>query len=266
MSWRLVSLMIGLVISGALAWFWPRVTEPPTPHAIAKTLLDDGRPRDAVLLFEDKTWRGVGEYLAGRYRRAADEFSSANTVLEHYNLGTARAQLGEWDEAITAYQRVLRLDPNHDDARHNLELVLIAESLGKPETPPTELSARGGQGDDGGDDTEKDTEPDKQPASKSEVTNQEREEVGDRVAGSGTAPGDVGDAEAADSPETVTIADKPNDATGDELPEGRGSVDVLARESTQAAEILLRLITDDPEKVLRVRLHTEHQNRVLQKP
>ena len=41
---------------------------------------------------------------------------------------------------------------------------------------------------------------------------------------------------------------------------------LTADEITQAAEILLRLIADDPERVLRVRLHTEHQNRIVQTP
>jgi len=267
MNWRLFSLMLGLVISGALAWLWPRITVPPTPHVIAKTLLDDGRPRDAVLLFEDKRWRGVGEYLAGRYRRAADEFSSPTTSLEHYNLGTALAQLGEWDGAITAYERVLRLDPTHADARHNLDLLLLALNFGRPEeAPPTELSSRDGQGGDEGDGTENAGEPDKQPTSTSETIDKESEEASDQAASGGNAPGDVGDREAEVSPETVTVVNEPKDAAGDEGPTGSGSVDLLARESTQAAEILLRLITDDPERVLRVRLHTEHKNRTTQTP
>ncbi len=268
MRGRLIALGVGLLISIALAWLWPRVIEPPTRHFVAKSLLEDGRPQDAVLLFEDRLWRGVAEYESGRYARAADAFSPAETVLENYNLGTAYAQLGQLGDAITAYQRVLRLDPNHHDARHNLELVLLAANMGAREVSPPqiEFTPRDGGGADGGDETENEGKPNQQPPSQSETTNNESEDATDQGSGTGNLPGDVGDGEAPDSSETAKIASKPPDATGHETPEGRGSVDLLARESTQAAEILLRLITDDPHKVLRVRLHTAHQNRGTQVP
>ena len=268
MSGRLLALGLGLLISAALAWLWPRVIEPPTRHSVAKTLLDDGRPQDAILMFEDRMWRGVAEYESGRYARAAEAFSPAETALEHYNLGTAYAQLGQLGDAIMAYQRVLRLDPNHADARHNLELVLMAANIGAREVSPpqVEFTPRDGGGADGGDETENEGKPNQQPPSQSETANNESEDAEDQAAGSGNTPGNVGDGEAAEGSQAEKIASKPPDATGHETPEGSGSVDLLARESTQAAEILLRLITDDPHKVLRVRLHTAHQNRETQVP
>lgn len=268
MNGRLAFLAIGLAISVALAWLWPRIIEPPNRQAIAKSLLDDGRPRDAVLLFEDETWRGVAEYHAGRYRRAVTEFSSADTALQHYNLGTAYAQLGEWGDAINAYQRVLRLDPAHEDARHNLEIVLLAANMGQTAAAPPdiELSPRDSKGGVGGDETESVGESQEQPPSQTSAENQESEDSGDETASGGNAPGNVGGGEVADSSESMKISAQPDNATGDETPDGGGSVDLLARESTQAAEILLRLITDDPEKVLRVRLYTEHHNREGQTP
>ena len=53
-----------------------------------------------------------------------------------YNAGNSHAQLRDWPNAIATYQRVLRFDPNHADARHNLALVqkLLEPQDGPPES------------------------------------------------------------------------------------------------------------------------------------
>lgn len=45
----------------------------------------------------------------------------------NYNLGNALLLRGRYDESIAAYRLVLRSNANHDDARHNLELALMAK-------------------------------------------------------------------------------------------------------------------------------------------
>ncbi|MCB1054601.1 MAG: tetratricopeptide repeat protein, partial [Acidobacteria bacterium] len=52
-----------------------------------------------------------------------------------YNLGLARVARGETDKALEAFTNALRADPEHDDARHNLEWLL---RLPPPQAPPPE--------------------------------------------------------------------------------------------------------------------------------
>ena len=67
-------------------------------------------------------------YAAERYEEAAAVyeaiieagFSAADV---QYNLGNARYKLGESGRAVLAYERALRIDPGHDDARANLAYV-----------------------------------------------------------------------------------------------------------------------------------------------
>ena len=65
-------------------------------------------------------------YAEGRYDEAAalyqkliDEQPSAQA---YYNLGNAQYKQGELAQAILAYERALRLKPNHKDAKYNLQI------------------------------------------------------------------------------------------------------------------------------------------------
>ena len=50
-------------------------------------------------------------------------FSGNDDTRNLYNLGNARAFQGELDAAIDAYERVLEVEPDNEDAAYNLELV-----------------------------------------------------------------------------------------------------------------------------------------------
>ena len=63
-------------------------------------------------------------YADGRYDEAAALYQSMideqpNATL-YYNLGNAQFKQGELAQAILAYERALRLQPNHKDAQYNL--------------------------------------------------------------------------------------------------------------------------------------------------
>ena len=128
---RLAALALAVAVTALLAWWSPRFDRPPTRFEVARQLMRDDRADQAVHLFEHPTWRGVAQYRAGRFHRALGEFFLEETTLSLYNMGTAYARLEQWDGAIAAYQKVLRLEPGHADARHNLAIVLEAALLSR---------------------------------------------------------------------------------------------------------------------------------------
>ena len=257
-----LALLALSAVAVALSWLWPRIDRPPSQRAIAHELLAEGRPREALLLLEDHFWRGVAEYRAGRYDRAIGEFFPADSVMESYNIGTTFARLEDWNGAIAAYEQVLRLDPDHADARHNLEIVLKISELDAEQNAPadqnrglpmsderkpappdpgardTRETGTGGAGDD---------------AAPTETPTPDRTATTDRPGMLGRTPrvDEAGTADTAGTPEDETEAGR-----GDP-----GAATLQARESAQKAEILLRQITDDPERVLRRRFHTAHRLR-----
>ena len=63
-------------------------------------------------------------YAEGNYKEAASLYQTlideqSNATL-YYNLGNAQFKQGELAQAILCYERALRLDPNHKDAKYNL--------------------------------------------------------------------------------------------------------------------------------------------------
>lgn len=63
-------------------------------------------------------------YADGRYAEAAELYQSIideqPCAQVYYNLGNAQFKQGELAQAILAYERALRLDPNNKDAQYNL--------------------------------------------------------------------------------------------------------------------------------------------------
>lgn len=53
-------------------------------------------------------------------RTAKDELAEQS----HYNLGNSYFKMQDWPKAIEAYKQALRLNPEDQDAKHNLELAL----------------------------------------------------------------------------------------------------------------------------------------------
>lgn len=89
----------------------------------AREILEAGNPADAAALFADSEWRAVSRYRAQDYAGSAAEFAERGDSRNLYNLGNAMAMQGELDAAIDAYEQVLELEPDNDDAAYNLELV-----------------------------------------------------------------------------------------------------------------------------------------------
>jgi Ca-activated chloride channel family protein len=93
----------------------------------AQRALESGSPADAAVLFDDTEWRGVARYRAGDYAGSAAEFAESGNTRNLYNLGNAMAQQGEFDAAIDAYEQVLEMEPENEDAQYNLDLVKQAK-------------------------------------------------------------------------------------------------------------------------------------------
>ncbi len=247
----------------AISWLWPRIERAPTDFEIAVDFMDNQRPDLALLFFRETSWRGIAAYRAGRYAQALREFSTEETVLSLYNTGNSYAHLRDWPNAIATYRRVLRFDPEHMDARHNLALV---QKLSEPEEDSLEPEDIPEQAPPPIDEHNV-TEPQEGESNRAQAADSPQSDT----AGNTNDTDEVSDSETAERP-------KPVDTTGDvgsataigrsSEDRGRqdhrvvGTVDLKARTSTRPAEVLLRRIHDDPEKVLRARMLAVYETRL----
>ena len=89
----------------------------------AQRQLQEGKPMEAGELFEDPVWQAVAKYRSGEYGPSAAGFASQEDLDNLYNLGNALARLGEFETAIDAYEQVLEVEPNMEDALYNRDLL-----------------------------------------------------------------------------------------------------------------------------------------------
>jgi len=93
-------------------------------NQLAHRLYQEGKYAQAAEIFTDPAWKGVAMYRSEQWWRAAEAFVRADDAQSHYNLGNCYIKLSYYELALEAYQRAISLDPNHEDAKFNADIVL----------------------------------------------------------------------------------------------------------------------------------------------
>lgn len=89
----------------------------------AARLLAHGKAAEAAVKFENNSWKSAAYYRAGHYDQTVDLLKSVDTPLANYNRGNALAHLGQYEDAIAAYNKTLVEKPDDQDAKYNRDLL-----------------------------------------------------------------------------------------------------------------------------------------------
>lgn len=226
-----------------------------------------GEFAEAAAGFDDRQWRAAAAYRAGDYAASVAALEGIHTPDAHYNRGNALARAGDFDAARAAYDAALALDPDHEDARYNRDLLDSlpppqnqnagdqrgesqpspeqgeqGESEGAPQNAQNDGSQSGGQGQDGHYDDEQ------------------------SAAQSGQEAGQSAESDAAEDGEAQ--ADEAGDG-GDEA-DGEGQLARALSDEMQerdlAAEQWLRQVPDDPGGLLRRKFERQYRLRYQGQP
>jgi len=79
--------------------------------------------------FNNADWKFSALYRDGQYEKAIKALKHENSPEAHYNRGNAYSKLGQLPKALQAYNDVLAINPDHEDAHYNKKL--IEEALKK---------------------------------------------------------------------------------------------------------------------------------------
>ncbi|NNM59454.1 MAG: tetratricopeptide repeat protein [Legionellales bacterium] len=118
-----LSILIALIMTtqSALAFSWQDWWSRPDQQG--QRALETGQVSLAANLFSTPGWKGVAYYRAGEYQQAYQLFSNDNSLEGYYNRGNALAHLGKYQEAINAYDEVLKQNPQFTEASYNKALL-----------------------------------------------------------------------------------------------------------------------------------------------
>lgn len=99
-----------------------------TPDQQAMQAYDKNEYEQAANTFDDNLWQGTAHYKNEDYQAALESFAQIEPTDKSYtdatyNAGNALAHLGETDQAIAAYDKVLERQPEHEEALANKALL-----------------------------------------------------------------------------------------------------------------------------------------------
>jgi Ca-activated chloride channel family protein len=265
LSWRRGALMVVVLIiaptipTPAMAFEWADLWS--RPEQRGETLIKRS-PEQAVQKFEAPAWRGSALYRAGEYEAAIDAFKEGNQVNSRYNLGNALARAGKLEEAVAAYEEVLADNPDHEDARHNRDLV---EELLKQQQEQEQKDKQGESGDSENrekkdpENSEQNKEPGDSPQPGEDDSSQPPENPEDSSGrdGESNEPKQQPEENGQESPRP---GDEQNDGERRKDQDGEPDDTGQARLS-QGQEQWLRRIPDDPGGLLRRKFQQQYRER-----
>jgi len=226
-------LMPGLLIStDAKAGFWDDLWA--TRDQQAQSALQQERAADAAVLAKDPGIAGEAFYRSGDFVNAGQSWSQLDQdqADSHYNRGNSMAQLGEFDEAIAAYDAALALDPEMEDAAFNRDLVEQMKQQQEQEQQEQEDSESESDEEQSGDESE---------------------------------DGEQGDEESSEDQQEGEQGDEESDEQSESEENGEPSESEMeqnwSEEDAQAMEQWLRRIPDDPGGLVRRKFRNQHERR-----
>ena len=197
---------------------------------------------DAALLFDSSGWQGTAFYRSENYEAAVAAFSLDASADGHYNRGNSLALSGNYQEAIAAYDTAIGLDPNHEDAIYNKEI--IEQLLQEQESQEGESEGEDSedqQQQQGSEQEQEEQENSEQQDQESQEGNQEQEQQQQQQ----QSP------EEQESSESNSEQNTPSENSNEEF------------EEQQALEQWLRRIEDDPGELLQRKFRYQYRQRQL---
>lgn len=118
-----VALCLAIQTPPAEASTWANLWQ--TPDQQGESLMHQQQYKEAEKTFTNPAWKAAAAYKNKDYENALKNFNHIKKPSpdDLYNQGNALAQLGQLDEAIAAYNKVLAQDPKHQDALANKALL-----------------------------------------------------------------------------------------------------------------------------------------------
>ena len=255
----------------------------------ASRALQADNHEQAAALSSNPARKGSAFYRQQDYQQALEQFQQLNSSDAHYNRGNTLARLGEYEEAIKAYDEALKLKPDMQDAIDNRKAIedLLAKNQETQNSPnqdqdqdqeeqqqesQSEQNSQQQQPSEQQEESENDQSQDK-PSEDSQPDNSQADNSQEQD--NASSKDDTPEQSAADNNAVQTEADdtaseeqQAQQAEENSRPQSLSEQDYQAQpltdEEEQAAQQWLRRIPDDPGDLLKRKFLYQYQNRQRQ--
>ncbi|WP_213994792.1 VWA domain-containing protein [Arsukibacterium sp.] len=254
-------------LPNAEASVWRDLWQTPAQQAITDYQQQDYQ--NARQKFKDPLWQGNAAYRQGDYSAAAQAFSQAAkrqpSADAYANLGNSLAMQQKFDEALESYQQALALDPEHQQAKQNAELLnqLQQQQQNQQQQDGEQQNGEQQQGDqqpeDGNDSSEESAADGEDQGQSSTEQNTDAAEPSDQS--SIQDQQDPQGAEPEQSEQQAATAEQQELSDSEMQQAIREMWPNANQEEQQQLDNLLRKVQDDPGLLLRNRMNLEYQKR-----
>lgn len=225
------------------AWEWRDLWQTKDQQAAEAMAAEDYT--NAAINFRSPLWSGAAHYRNGSYDAAVAGFSAENTADAHYNRGNALALTGNFEEAIVAYNIALAIEPEHEDALYNKEIV---EKL---------LEQQEQEANDSTDMSDSEQSQQNQSESDQEQENQENQQQQDEQSQEGNQEQQQQEQQQQEAPEDQEQSESNSEQNNASEQENEKF------EEQQSLEQWLRRVEDDPGELLQRKFRYQYRQRQL---
>jgi Ca-activated chloride channel homolog len=226
----------------------------------------------AAELFENPDWKAAAHYKSGAFDKALENLKNNSSANSLYNQGNALAQSGQLQEALDAYKKALKLNPDDSDTLFNKDLVEKELEKQKQEQKQDQDKKQDSQdkknqeqnkeGDKSGqpeqdknqEKQDEQKEADKKPEQKSEQSQESAEQQPEKK--------QAEKQEQENQPESAK-PEQTDPKKDDKKPDAASTkpLDAMTNEEKQANEQWLKRIPDDPAGLLRRKFKYQYDQR-----
>jgi Ca-activated chloride channel family protein len=215
--------------------------------------------QQAAEQFDNPQWKAAAQYKAGQLEQAIETLQHDDSATGLYNKGNALAQSGQLQEALTAYEKSLEINPDNEDAKYNKEQVEKELEKQKQKQQQSDENQQSEQDGSQQDDEEKDEQGD----SSEQSGEQDKKEQDSNAEQSEQQQSE--ESSESDEKEEPDKAEGQQEQKAEETESEDKSEDVAESseydESEQANEQWLKRIPDDPAGLLKRKFKYQYGQR-----
>jgi Ca-activated chloride channel family protein len=242
----------------------------------------------AAEAFENPQWKASSLYKAGNYEAALELFQQDASANGFYNQGNALAQLNQFEDAISAYEKALQLQPNHESAKINKSILESAqkEQQENQDNQQQDSDQQGGQDQQSENQNEKENKDQNSQQQTSDENKQQSQQQSDSSSKESNEPKPTDQNEQQNQQSQQSQSGEQSDEQNEQQSQEQQSLteeqanddkekqqaqsqaltpeQIAEQENQQKLQQLLRKVNDDPSVLLRNKMILESRKRQQQ--